>query len=330
MPKKGRSNLGRLTKKAKDMRKKREDDDYAAVEREKNKERFAAYREDAEFREQKRLEQAEYRKTKAFSDAKSGKQKDAFARKNAEEEEKAAHLKKNTSKLYYIRAEYIRKKIFYADLEELGYNSLRASIEPDYRVEWFDQLKEDKPIEWMRAVLEDMWGRRCRQGCSSSNDSCNKCKNGQEAIRVALHLRAQCLGLSHDRLENFHYPEQEVIVDGLRCHLCLNVAMPHGRIIPDALQCHRCDISREVRAKLIDFWNHMDDIRGFTTVFQDHTKFECVCEEDVNLYIACQYHEGLERKDEESRKEEEEIWTGSEEAAEDDEEWEVVDSMDLE
>ena len=78
MPKKGRSNLGRLTKKAKDMHKKREDDDYAAVEREKNKTRMAAHREDAEFREQKRLEQAEYRKTKAFSDAKSGKQKDAF------------------------------------------------------------------------------------------------------------------------------------------------------------------------------------------------------------------------------------------------------------
>ena len=67
----------------------------------------------------------------------------------------------------------------------------------------------------------------------------------------------------------------------------------------------------------------MDDIRQLTTVFQDHTKFECVCEEDVNLYIACQYHEGLERKDEESRKEEGEIWTGSEEAAEDDEEWEA-------
>ena len=35
MPKKGRSNLGRLTKKAKDMRKKREDIDYTEVERQK-------------------------------------------------------------------------------------------------------------------------------------------------------------------------------------------------------------------------------------------------------------------------------------------------------
>ena len=120
MPKKGRSNLGRLTKKAKDMRKKREDDDYAAVQREKNKTRMAAHREDAEFREQKRLEQAEYRKTKAFSDARSGKQKDAFARKKAEEEEKAAHVKKNISKLYYIRAEYIRRDFFWLILKNLG------------------------------------------------------------------------------------------------------------------------------------------------------------------------------------------------------------------
>ena len=39
MPKKGSSNLGRLTKDAKDKRKNREDVDYAAVEREKHNKR---------------------------------------------------------------------------------------------------------------------------------------------------------------------------------------------------------------------------------------------------------------------------------------------------
>ena len=73
------------------------------------------------------------------------------------------------------------KLVFFdlAYLKELGYNSLRARIEPDYRVEWFDQLKEDKPIEWMRAVLEDMWGRRCRQGCL-----CNCTKRQRSLIKL--------------------------------------------------------------------------------------------------------------------------------------------------
>ena len=101
MPKKGSSNLGRLTKDAKDKRKNREDVDYAAVEREKHNKRMAVRREDEEFREQRRLETADYRKTKAKSEAKSGRQRDdMIARKQAEEAQAAARVKENLAKLY--------------------------------------------------------------------------------------------------------------------------------------------------------------------------------------------------------------------------------------
>ena len=38
---------------------------------------------------------------------------------------------------------------------------------------------------------------------------------------------------------------------------------------------------KEIRAKLIDYWNHRQSWQGVETKFLPHKQFECVCEKEL-------------------------------------------------
>ena len=120
---------------------------------------------------------------------------------------------------------------------------------------------------------------------------------------------------------------QEVIEEGPRCVICLNVAIPHGKRNPHAPKCKRCQVGREARAKLIDFWNHFDEHDGVTSKFWLHAKFECVCEKEAVLTTT---PESSESEEDHKEEEIEEAGDGEEAPENEEEEYEWVDPRDLE
>jgi len=257
MPRKGRSNLGYRTKDANDKRKKRQDIDYAAREREETKKRLARRREDEELREQKSLEDAEYRLSKARSCSKSKSRNNRLIFKNVNEQNLNEFLS-----LFWL---------------EHGFDFNRSQ-EKGYVENWFHELQKNEEIEFKRGFFESIWGKRCLRHCTSHSDYCQECKNYSFALEVELQSRDSFSALSCE----WSYNAKEVINNGSRCYLCQTIALPRGgNTSKDTPSCQRCQMSKEIRAKLIDYWNHRQSWQGVETKFLPHKQFECVCEKEL-------------------------------------------------
>ena len=329
MPKKSKpgSSFGRKSSAsgAKAKAKQREDPDYVAEERERQQQLMALRRQDSEVREKERLAKEEQRKCKKFrsgerekgTQARRESRDSVLVRKEAEGKFQSAHVKENLAKLYYIHEEVVRRGCHLSIFASLGLDITRDEDE-----KWYAELHEKDPIEWFRATCEMLWGYRCRHRCTSKADSCTECERRQFLFGAALYFRARYLSLPLTWRDEV----QEIIEEGPRCFLCLNVAVPHGNRNPHAPPCQRCQIGWEARAKLIDFWNHLDKRHGVTTKFLIHKNFQCVCETDAVLSTPPESSEESSENEEEGEEDEEE----EEEEEEEDDEEEEVDPRDLE
>ena len=317
MPKKSKpgSSFGRKSPGAKAMAKQREDIDYAAEERGRQQQLMALRRQDSEVREKERLAKQELRKNKKFRAQEREKKtlvrresRDSWlARKEAEGEYQAARVNEILAKLYYIEQEVDRRRMLLSVLVSHGFD--KTCNEDDYQANWFDELRKVDSIEWYRATCELLWGYRCRRRCSSKADSCPGCEQRQFFFEVALYFRARFLSLPR----KWGNEVQDIIEEGPRCFLCLTVAVPHGDRNPHAPPCQRCEIGREARAKLIDFWNHLDERHGVTTKFLNHSHSKCVCEIEAVLSTppesseeSSEEYSDVESEDDEGEEDEEE------------------------
>ena len=343
MPKKGKSgSLGRKTAKAKIMAKKREDEDYAAEEKEKQRELMVLRRQHSDEREKQRLYEEERRKSKKFRDKEREKDKGAhresrdsmLARKKAEEEQQVAQIREIHAKRYYRNIMMIKTRFNLPSLQgKLGFDwqkywAMTTKEEKiSYSRQWHYDLLQKDLVEWFRWTCENIWGQHCPDYLQHSSTSiCLMCESAVDQIGnqigSALHFRDSSLSLSRE----WSNKAIEIIKEGPQCIICMDIPVPIGISVPNAPYCERCEIGREVRAKLIDFWNHLHEERGITTKFSFHKEFECVCEKEVvrwpprpNDYISeesSQEEEDKEEEEETSEEEEEEEETSEEEEEE--------------
>ena len=321
MPKKGKAGslFGRKTANAKIKAKKREDEDYAAEEREKQRELMALRRQHSDEREKQRLYEEERRKNKKFRDKEREKDKEAhresrnsmLARKQAEEEKLDAQIKVWQARAYYRNFMFIRWRFDLPSLQEnLGFDwpkywAMKTEEEKrSYTEKWYLDLEKRDFVEYLRFICELRWGRRCLKSTEhSTSSSCIGCDDAVEVIAFALFYRDIKLSLS----DEWSNKALDIIAKGTHCIICKDRPIPNGIRVPNAPPCERCEISREVRAKLIDFWNHMHEQLGVKTVFLSHKKFECVCEEEAVLKPLDEFSEdSSEEEDSEVDSEEEE------------------------
>ena len=172
----------------------------------------------------------------------------------------------------------------------------------------FDEDLQDKDvIEWLRFTCEDIWGRQCFEYLEHSpSSSCLMCEGVVDHIESALHHRDSTLSLTHE----WSNKALAIIEKGPRCIICTDIPVPMGIRNPFAPHCERCEIGREVRAKLIDFWNHLQAQIGLTTKFFIHKDFECVCEKEAVLKPIDELSEEEEEEETSEEEEEEEVHDG--------------------
>ena len=287
MPKKGKagSTFGRKSAStgAKAKAKQREDEDYAAEERKKQQELMALRRQHSDEREKQRFYEEERRKSKKFRENEKEKDRQAYRksrdllldRKKAEKEHQDAIINENQAKLFDIHLRRFRQYNLVSFSKDLGFDFRRCE-DLSYMIPWLKELRKTDFIECFRFDFEWMWGAKCH---SPSENSCERCDNSHGYLRLALHTRARFLLISRDWSDE----ALKVIKDGPQCIACLHVPVPHGMRYDYSLEpCKRCQVSKDVRAKLIDFWNHMQASWGKTTKFGSfHTRFECVCEKEA-------------------------------------------------
>ena len=318
MPKKGKSgSLGRKTAKAKIMAKKREDEDYAAEEKEKQRELMVLRRQHSDEREKQRLYEEERRKSKKFRDKEREKDKGAhresrdsmLARKKAEEEHRDAQMRESQSKRYYRNVMLVKTLHNLPSIRShLGFDDQKywamttTEEKRNYCRQWYDDLEKEDVFEWLRWTCERIWGTHCPESLQHSSSSiCLMCEYAVDKIGSALYYRDSRLSLSHE----WSNTALDIIEEGPRCVTCMHIPVPNGVRYPKAPPCERCEIGREVRAKLIDLWNHMHEQMGVTTKFWIHKNFECVCEKEAVLRPFDEFSEDSSQEEEDGEEEEE-------------------------
>ena len=314
MPKKGKAGslFGRKSASAKINAKNREDEDYAAKEREKQRELMALRRQHSDEREKQRVYDQEKRNNKKFRAREREKDKEAhresrdsmLARKQAEEEQRDAQIREEQAKSFYRNYMKIRSTLFDAWRKHLGFDEQKFKEDKgDYILKWQEDMKAKDLIEWLRYNCEQIWGRQCFEYLQHSpSSSCIWCKAMVDTIAEALYHRDILLSLS----DEWSNKALEVIEEGPRCIICMHIPVPMGIRYPKVPPCERCEIGREVRAKLIDFWNHRQAQMGVTTIFSIHKDFECVCEKEAVLKPIVEFSEESSQEEEEEETSEEE------------------------
>ena len=281
MPKKARasSTFGRKSAStgAKAKAKQREDEDFATEEGERQRELMVLRRQDSEVREKERQYEEERRKNKKFREEEREKDKKAkresreswLARKQAEEKQRDAIIREKQTKLYTIHLARRRHREVRAVFLALGIDPQKCQKEFE---NWLPELRKKDIYEYFRASTEEIWTWPC--DCESYGE---ECPAHYAHLHTMLWWSDTRLSLSHEWTNKV----LEILKKGNRCIAFLHVPVPtgfrHDRLLEP---CQRCQISKEARAKLIDFWNHRQLTK---TEFRMHSTYKCVCEKEAVL-----------------------------------------------